>query len=142
MNPTLIFWPMIAHAVLVFVLYLELGRRRAVAAKKSEINIDDYKVLRPESDNAYTAVAARAVVNNFEMPVLFHAACLALFSAGAVTFTAVVLAWIFIAGRIAQVLVLLTYNHVLHRACGFFLSVFMTMGLWLLLALHLLKVNE
>ena len=50
MKQALIFWPMVAHAVLVFVLYLELGRRRAISAKAEEINLRDYKVLKPESD--------------------------------------------------------------------------------------------
>ena len=141
MKQTLIFWPMIAHAVLVFVLYLELGRRRAISASKKEIDISDFQVLKPEADSQYSGVAARAVINNFEMPVLFHAASLALFAVGAVNQTAIVIAWVFIAGRVVQSLVHLTYNNVLHRAGGFFLSVFMTMALWGMLALHLLSVN-
>ena len=141
MKQMLIFWPMIAHAALVFVLYMELGRRRAISASKKELHISDFRVLRPESDTEYTGVAARAVINNFEMPVLFHAASLALFSVGAVSQSAIIVAWVFIAGRIAQSLVHLTYNNVIHRAGGFFLSVFMTMALWGMLALHLLSVN-
>ncbi|MEP1441957.1 MAG: MAPEG family protein, partial [Hyphomicrobiales bacterium] len=118
MKQALIFWPMVAHAVLVFALYIELGRRRAIAAKNKEINLRDYKVLKPESDNDYCAVAARAVANNFEMPILFHAASLALFSLNAVTQTACVIAWVFIIGRLVQAAILLTYNNVYHRAAG------------------------
>ena len=137
----LIFWPMIAHAILVFVLYLELGRRRAISAKAKEINLRDYKVLKPESDNDYCAVAARAVANNFEMPVLFHAASLALFSLGAVSQTALAIAWVFISGRLVQAAILLTYNNGFHRAAGFFASVFATMALWGLVALQLMTAN-
>ena len=129
---------MIAHAVLVFVLYLELGRRRAIASKNQDIHIRDFRVLKPDSDSAYTGVAARAVVNNFEMPILFHAVCLALYAVGAVTFPALVIGWIFITARIGQALVLLTYNNVFHRAGWFFTSVFATMALWGLLAYHLI----
>ncbi|MEP3630315.1 MAG: MAPEG family protein [Hyphomicrobiales bacterium] len=138
MKQALIFWPMFVHAALVFVLYMELGRRRAISAKNKEINLRDFKVLKPESDNDYCAVAARAVANNFEMPVLFHAASLALFSIGAVTQTALVIAWVFIIGRLVQAAILLTYNNVYHRAAGFFTSVFATMALWGLVALQLM----
>ena len=141
MKQALIFWPMVAHAVLVFVLYLELGRRRAISAKNEQIHLDDYKVMKPESDNDYCAVAARAVANNFEMPVLFHAASLALFSLSAVTQTALVIAWVFIIGRLVQAAILLTYNNVYHRAAGFFTSVFATMALWGLVALQLMTAN-
>lgn len=138
MKQVLIFWPMIAHAALVFVLYMELGRRRAIAAKNKEIHFRDFRVLKPESDNDYCAVAARAVANNFEMPVLFHAASLALFSVGAVNQTALGIAWVFIIGRVVQATILLTYNNVYHRATGFFISVFATMALWALVALQLM----
>lgn len=141
MKQTLIFWPMIAHAFLVFALYMELGRRRYKAGKNRDIHVRDFRHLKPESDTTYTGVAARAVVNNFEMPVLFHAASLTLYAAQAVSSTALIIAWIFIVARIAQAWILLTYNNVFHRGGAFFASVFATMGLWIVLAFHLLSVN-
>ncbi|MEO1067244.1 MAG: MAPEG family protein, partial [Pseudomonadota bacterium] len=84
MRQTLIFWPMIAHAFLVFGLYFELGRRRYIAGSRKEIHVKNFRVPKPDSDSEYSGAAARVVINNFEMPTLFHAACLALFLVSAV----------------------------------------------------------
>lgn len=141
MKPALILWPMIAHAFFVFALYIELGRRRYKAGKNHDIHVRDFRHLKPDSDTQYTGIAARAVVNNFEMPVLFHAACLTLYVAQAVSLTVLIIAWIFIIARIGQAWILLTYNNVFHRGGAFFVSVFATMGLWAALAVHLVSAG-
>lgn len=128
---------MIAHAGLVFIVYLELGRRRYIAAKAKEIKYDDFKIVRTDSDAEFSAKAARNIINNFELPVLFYAVILALFLTESVTTSQLVLAWLFTISRYGHSFVHLTHNHVFHRSAWFFLCFFCLLAMWLLFALGL-----
>ena len=134
MDQSLIFWPMIAHAALVFIVYFELGRRRFHAAKAGKLKMDDYKILGRSIEPDACAQAARNIVNNFEVPLLFHGVVLALFVTNLVTFPLLVLAWLFVGSRIAHTIVHLSYNHVMHRGFCFFVGVFTLVAMWVLFA--------
>lgn len=74
MSPTTaMFWPMIAHVVLVFWLYaLLIVRRNKYAFKDRESAIR----LRDHGEEARESrLVNRNIANQFEVPVLFHIAC-------------------------------------------------------------------
>ena len=81
------------------------------------------------------AVTARHYNNMFEMPVLFYAACLTAFVLGAASVWTLALAWGYVAGRLIQSAVHLTYNNPMHRGTGFLLGVLCLLALWINLAL-------
>lgn len=112
MNQTLIFWPMFAQVLLTFIAYLVMSKRRIAAVKAGEAKARDFEVPKdPES----SATAARNVANQFELPVLFYVVCLAFHQVGAVDRIALLLAWAFVAARVAHAWLHMTSNIVMLR---------------------------
>jgi hypothetical protein len=97
MQPTAIFWPMIAHFVLVVIVYCMLGLRRREAVRKGEAKVSQFRMRGDEPPTSATASAN--IMNQFELPMLFHVVCLALFVTAGVSFLSVTLAWVFVALR-------------------------------------------
>lgn len=132
MEQATVFWPVVAHVILVFIVYIELGLQRFRAAKAGEITYGDFKVVRTDSDTPQSAKSARNIINNFELPVFFHSASIILFVLNAVSSTALFLAWGFVVARYAHSFIHLTGNNVMHRAILFFISVGFVAALWTL----------
>ncbi len=135
MNPTLIFWPMIAHVVLVYIVYAVVGRRRFAAVRSGEARVSQFRQRGDEP--AGSATASANLMNQFELPVLFHAVCLALFVTGGVSYAALVLSWLFIASRYAHAWVHLTSNMIRYRHPAFVAGAIVLALLWIAFALHL-----
>ena len=70
--------------------------------------------------------------NQFEWPLLFYVACLLLIQSGAVGPTAVVLAWIFVGGRVLHSAVQILTTNVRLRGLVFMLNFLAVLGLWAL----------
>ena len=84
MNQTAIFWPMIAHAVLVFIVYGLMFMRRKAAVVAGSVKISQFR--ENQNEPAESLFVRNNLANQFELPVLFHAVCLALYvTAGAGT---------------------------------------------------------
>jgi hypothetical protein len=136
MNQTAIFWPMLAHVLLVYIVYLVMLKRRYLAVKSGEARISQYKVRSTEPASSVTV--ANNLINQFELPVLFHVLCLALFVTNGVNYLTLALMWLFIATRYAHAWVHLDRNHVLYRSRAFFLGAGILLLAWIWFALHLL----
>jgi Uncharacterized protein conserved in bacteria len=135
---TAIFWPMIVQAMLVYAIYALMSRRRFEAVRDGEAKADDFRVPRVEPERS--ATVARNLANQFELPVLFFVVCLSLQITAGVTYLALVLAWIFVASRVAHAAVHVTSNRLRYRRPLFVVGYLANLGLWLLLALHLLAL--
>ncbi len=124
------FWPLLAHALLVFCLYALLVVRRAAVVRSGKVERIAFRENLAEPEES--RVVNRAIANQFELPVLFYAACVLLFITEADNIVAVVLAWIFVVARYAQVAMQLTGNLPLRRLSFMvgFASLFL-MWLWL-----------
>ncbi|MFN3501930.1 MAG: MAPEG family protein [Allorhizobium sp.] len=124
------FWPLAAHAFLVFCLYALLVMRRASVVRSGKVERIAFRENLAEPEES--RVVNRAIANQFELPVLFYAVSVLLFITEADNIVAVVLAWIFVAARYVQVAMQLTGNLPLRRL--FFMVGFVTlflMWLWL-----------
>lgn len=124
------FWPLVAHAFLVFCLYALLVVRRAAVVRSGKVERIAFRENLAEPEES--RVVNRAIANQFELPVLFYALSLLLYITEADNIVAVVLAWIFVAARYVQVAMQLTGNLPLRRL--FFMIGFVTlflMWLWL-----------
>lgn len=124
------FWPLVAHAFLVFCLYALLVARRAAVVRSGKVERIAFRENLAEPEES--RVVNRAIANQFELPVLFYAVSVLLFITEADNLVAVVLAWIFVVARYLQVAMQLSGNLPLRRLSfmGGFVAVFL-MWVWL-----------
>ena len=132
---TAIFWPMIAHVVLVYIVYALLSTGRVRAVKEGKATVSQFRENKEEPE--YSLFVRNNLENQFELPVLFHACCLALFVTGNATLYPVLLAWLFIISRYAHSYIHIKTNRIRHRR-PLFLAGFLILALmWLWLAVKL-----
>jgi hypothetical protein len=134
-SSTAIFWPVLAQVLLTYVIYVMVSTRRIGAIKAGAAKPSDFKIPSIEPDPSATAV--RNLSNQFELPVLFFAACISLFVTGAAGLAALVVAWAFVLSRVAHAYVHLTSNRLRIRRSLFIVSFGINLVLWLLLAVHI-----
>jgi hypothetical protein len=137
-NQTAIIWPMIAHVVLVYAVYALLGIRRVRAVRSGAVEAARFRTRRQEPDSSITA--HNNILNQFELPVLFHVVCLALYVTSGVDVVIVVLAWLFIATRYAHAWVHVTINRLRYRSRLFRAGMVLVGVMWVWLALHIAGV--
>lgn len=107
------FWPLLAHAFLIFCLYGLLVVRRAAVVKRGEVEREAFRENRDEPQAS--RVVNKAIANQFELPVLFYAVCILLYIAEADNLAAVIGAWAFVLARYVQAYMQLTGNLPLRR---------------------------
>ncbi|MGO4437717.1 MAPEG family protein [Rhizobium sp. RAF56] len=126
------FWPMVAHVLLVFLLYGLLAMRRAAIVKAGKA---DRSVFRENRDEPSESLVVRnSIANQFELPVLFYAVSIVLYVAQADNLLAMVLAWIFVASRYAHAYVHVTINRLSLRGPLFLLGFLTLAAMWAWLA--------
>jgi hypothetical protein len=125
------FWPIVGHALLVFLLYGLLGYRRRQMVQQGKVRISDYRENREEPPESL--FVKNSLANQFELPVLFYACCVLLYITEADNLPAVILAWLFVALRYGHAYVHVTSNNLRYRsplfAAGF--VVLFCMWAWL-----------
>jgi hypothetical protein len=135
MNQTAIFWPMLLHVLLVYIVYAVMGKRRYGAIRSGEVKGSQFKVRG--ADPEVSAAVSNNLMNQFELPVLFHVLCLALYVTSGVNYLTLILMWIFVISRYAHAWVHLTSNRVSSRHKAFVAGV-AALGLcWIWFALHI-----
>lgn len=132
MSQTSILYPAFAHVLLTIAVMLVMGRRRAASMKQKRHTFDDVALGQDVWAEAATK-AARNYANQFEMPVLFHAACAMALAAKAVDTTLVYLAWAFVATRVAHSVIHIGHNNVPQRALAFTASAVLALAMWVVL---------
>lgn len=132
---TLIFWPMIAQAALIFAVYVLMSKRRMGAVRSGKVQAREYKIpmIEPEP----TATVARNLINQFELPVLFFVVCILLQMTSGVNYAVLALAWFFVISRYAHAFVHVTSNRLMLRRRLFMFGVLAAFLLWLWLAVHI-----
>ena len=92
--------PVLAHMGLVLGLYAWLTVARAQAVRAGLVRYNAFEFA--DADPPVVARITRNLANQFELPVLFYAAVLALMQLQAVTALDVGLGWAFVLGRVAH----------------------------------------
>ncbi|WP_411033281.1 MAPEG family protein [Shinella sp. BYT-45] len=129
MSPTeATIWPMIAHAALVFVLYVLLSSRRVGAVKDGRARPDQFRENREEP--AESLVVKNAIANQFELPVLFYAVSILLYLVDADNPVTVAGGWLFVALRYAHAYVHVTSNRLRYRRPLFIAGLLVVVLLW------------
>ncbi|RWB09029.1 MAG: hypothetical protein EOQ39_03780 [Mesorhizobium sp.] len=136
MNQTTIFWPVLAHVLLIYIVYCVLGRRRYGAIRSGEAKAGQFKLRSAEPASSVTVAAN--LTNQFELPVLFYVLCLTLHLTNGVNYLTLSLMWVFVASRYFHAWIHLTSNNLLLRSRSFFVSAVILLLGWIWFALHLL----
>ncbi|MEZ5743803.1 MAG: MAPEG family protein [Sphingomonadaceae bacterium] len=123
-----IFVPMLAVVVLTFVAFIGMAAARGKAAKEVEPGF--YKAHIGAGEPEYAKAKVRHFNIMFELPVLFYAACITAFVLAEVGPWTVRFAWAFVAFRVVQSVIHLTYNNPAHRGIAFVLSMLAMIALW------------
>lgn len=137
MKQTAIFWPMIGHVLLVFLIYGLLSLRRKAAVMSGNAKISQFR--ENQNEPAQSLFVRNALVNQFELPVLFHIACLSLYVTQGVGTVSLAMAWVFVVSRYAHTAIHVTSNRIRYRQPAFIAGFVMVFVLWILLALHLIE---
>ena len=136
MNQTAVFWPLLAQVLLVYIVYVVMGRRRFVAVKSGEAKVGQFKTRSTEPASSVTVAAN--LCNQFELPVLFYVLCLTLHVTNGVNYLTLALMWIFVLTRYFHAWVHLTSNNLRFRSRAFYLGAIILLLAWIWFALHLL----
>jgi len=94
------------------------------------VGVKYFKLMQGQEVPEMLTKTTRCFNNQFEVPVLFYAACTLYLSLHVDSVVGLVFAWVFVVLRYLQAYVHLTYNHLLHRMSLFWLAFFCVIVLW------------
>lgn len=118
MSNEIILQPIAAMMLLTFAVWLRLYFTRIPAMRHLRVHPQKLasRVQKAGVDlGGAEANASDNFANLFELPVLFYVLCISLYVTGMIDFVHIVLAWCFVALRIAHSVIHVTYNKVMHR---------------------------
>ena len=133
-NPASILVPMLAIVLLTFVGFIRMAAARGAAVKGGH-DPAYYKAHLGTPEPEATVAAVRHYGNLFEMPTLFYAACLTAFVLPAVSHWTLIFAWAYVAARIVQSAIHMSYNNPTQRGGAFIIGVLCMLALWVNLGL-------
>jgi hypothetical protein len=125
-----IFLPMGVLALWTFTVLLLIPFQRFRAGFAGKVTADDFKYGESDNVTGHVSIPNRAMMNLLELPVLFYVVCLMFFVTNRVDMTVLEIAWAYVGFRLAQTLIHITYNNVIHRLTMFAISNFVLLSLW------------
>jgi hypothetical protein len=135
MNQTAIFWPMLLQVALIYAVYVLMSYRRRAAIRAGSVRTSDFRENRNEPPESL--FVRNNLVNQFELPVLFFVACLALYVTNGVNWLTVSLAWVFAISRCGHAAIHVTTNRIRHRRPLFIIGFLALFAMWFWFALHI-----
>jgi len=127
-------YPIFALVLLTVLMYLLLLFSRIISIRNGELSTNYFQLFQgAETPPEYVLKTTRNVANLFEAPVLFYLACVISILISYESKLFLVLAWVYVASRLAHSIIHLTYNNVLHRLSVFLVSQGALVIMWVLL---------
>jgi hypothetical protein len=123
-------YPMAAMVLLTFVVLVTMFRSRVRAVKAGEANAGFYKTYQEGHEPRALAALSRQVVNLFETPTLFYAACVAAMVTGHNSTVILVLAWTYVALRVLHAYIHTGSNKLPPRIRTYFASLLVLLAMW------------
>lgn len=127
-NQVSIFLPVLVVAALTYVAFIRMAAARGSVAKTMDPSF--YKAQLGGHEPEAAVVAVRHYHNLLELPTTFYAACLTAFVLAGVGTWTLVFAWGYVAARVLQSAIHLSYNNPAHRGLAFVLGVVFSLALW------------
>jgi hypothetical protein len=132
--------PVFVHVGLVLALLLITGRGRVAAVRAGEVRMKDVAL-----DGSRWPERLRKSANNyqsqFELPVLFYALIALLIASGFADGVSLVLAWAFVASRLAHSFIHVGSNYLPHRLIAFAAGFAILAAMWLWFAVRLYVIG-
>jgi len=135
MKDAALVYAMLAMVALTAFVLSALFRRRTRAVKEGQLSSRYFRVYQGETEPDQAAKATRHFANLFEAPVLFYVGCVTAIATRQVTLLAVVLAWAYVALRVAHAYIHLGSNRLRQRIPIYFASWGILLALWIMIAL-------
>ncbi|MDX2288071.1 MAG: MAPEG family protein [Hyphomicrobiaceae bacterium] len=130
----LILVPMLMQVALTLTVLVMLGIARDRDLKQRGLRPDDIALAAPEAWGEDARKLAASYKNQFELPLLFFAACLFAHTARLVDFWLLLLAMIFAVSRMAHAAIHVGPNRVMPRFYAFLVGLVAVALMWALLA--------
>ena len=137
-NQIAIFLPVLVTVALTFVGFVRMAAGRTAAIKGGH-DPAYYRAQLGTPEPEGTVVAVRHYGNLFELPTIFYPACLTAFLLGSVGVWTLIFAWGYVAARLLQSLIHLTYNNPGHRGLAFVAGVVFCLALWINVAIFVFE---
>ena len=137
MSQVQIVYPMLAMLLLTTVVMLAMVRERAAEVKARGLAMRDIPSGSQMAVVFQNTRAADHYKSLFEMPVFFHALCLALLATELVGPGIVAAAWLYVALRVLHCCIHLTYNRIRHSMRVFAASTTLLLAMWIAFAVQL-----
>ena len=134
--------PLLAYVLLTAIVAIVMYRRRVAEMVTRRVHPQQVATAAMMATRLEDTGAADNFRNLFETPVLFVAAVLTIYAASLTSLPYVVLAWLYIAARIAHSVIHCTYTKVMHRLYAFLASLLVLWTMWGLLAYDLVIVGK
>jgi hypothetical protein len=138
MRAKAIFAPMFVLALWTGAVLALTGFRRIRAVRQRRIRAGAFRLGESQEVPPDVAVVNRNLMNLLEMPVLFYAACIALYVTGPVAPGLIWLAWTYVALRVVHSIIHLTNNRIVPRLIAFALGNLVLLAIWLWFGARLL----
>lgn len=136
MEQSLILQPILAHILLVTILFFMLLVRKKTAVREGNVDLSK-TALNNQAWPAEVLKVSNNIANQFETPVLFYGVCIVLAVSSGATMLSVYLAWTWVALRFVHSYVHTGSNYVPHRMKLFAGSLIVILALAVQAALHL-----
>jgi hypothetical protein len=131
MKPESIFAPVCVLVLWTGLVVLLTGVRRVLAVRAGRVTTHAFKLGESSDVPPDVAVCNRNFMNLLEMPVLFYVGCLAFYVTRRVDSVVLLLAWLYVALRLAHSIVHLGPNRVVVRLAAFASSNFVLLAIWI-----------
>ena len=122
--------PMCAYTLLLFAIWALLGYVRVSGGLRGAIPAEYIRVGEGPRPADKTVDIHHHFSNQFEVPVLFYLGCTAALITQSVDPTTVILAWSFVALRVAHTVIVLVKNNPRVRVGPYVLSTFAVWAIW------------
>jgi len=127
MHSPAILYPVFALVGWTFMVLLTVAGARFA----SKVHPSHFALGESDKVPLRARLVNRNYMNLLELPMLFYAVCVLLYSANAASALAVQLAWAYVILRMVHSVVHIGYNNVVHRLLVFAIGNFVLMALWI-----------
>jgi hypothetical protein len=135
MNLLWILLPLFVEVALTFLLMFWLGIERVAAVRRKEVHIRDIALRQPNWPLRPTLIS-NAFDNQFQLPILFYVLVILAIFTGRASLVFVILAWLFVAVRVAHAVIHVAHNNVPQRFWAYTAGAIILAVMWLIFAVQ------
>ena len=135
MNPNLMLWPLVIHALVTLALYIPMSRARVRTVKEGKVKARTYKLNQGEPEESLRF--SNAIRNQNETGIIFYAAVLAAYASNNASYILAALTWAFVIVKTVHVYVHTSTNDLRFRRPIFGVAYLILIIFWVVFAVQL-----